>query len=124
MMLARKLDHGAQAICGALPIDTPVSSRPLAQAATVFLLVRGMDCPACTLRVRNALLHIEGVMAADVALNRGLAKVWYDAKRVQPETLAAQLPTLADDAMHHYTAQLIIVSGEIIGGDTDRQYAG
>ena len=100
------------------------SPRQLAQAATVILLVRGMDCPACALRVRNALLQIEGVVAADVALDHGLAKIWYDAQRVQPELLAVRLPTLADDANHHYTAQLVVVSGEVTGVDKDRHYAG
>lgn len=116
-MLSREPDHGRHASCLVMPIDKPASPQQLAQAETVFLLVRGMGCPACALRVRNALLQIEGVVAADVALNRGLARVCYDTNVVQPETLAARLPSLADDARHHYKAQLIVISDERTGGN-------
>lgn len=116
-MLSHELDHARHASCLVMPIDKPVSPQQLAQADTAFLLVRGMGCPACALRVRNALLQIEGVVAADVALYRGLAKVWYDAKLVQPETLAARLPAVADDARHHYKAQSIVIAGECTGGN-------
>jgi copper chaperone CopZ len=116
-MLSHKLNQGQHASCLVMPIDKLASSQQLAQADTVFLLVRGMGCPACALRVRNALLQIEGVVAAEVALHRGLARVWYDASRVQPELVAAQLPGVADDAMHHYTAHLIVLAGEPTGGN-------
>lgn len=116
-MLSRELDHGQHASCLVMPIDKPASVQQLAQAETVFLLVRGMGCPACALRVRNALLQIDGVVAADVALHRGLAKVWYDANMVQPETLVARLPAYADDEKHHYRAHLIVISGEPAGGN-------
>jgi hypothetical protein len=98
-----------------MPIDKPASPQQLAQAESVFLLVRGMRCPACALRVRNGLLQIEGVVAANIALNRGLARVWYDAKLVKPDMLAARLPAAADDARHHYTAQLVVFSDEVGG---------
>jgi copper chaperone CopZ len=93
-------DHGQHANC-------QVGPQSLAQAKTAFLLVRGMGCPACALRVRNGLLQIEGVVAADVYLSYGLAKVSYDPNGVQAGSLAARLPSVADDARHHYTAHLL-----------------
>lgn len=117
MMLSREPDHGRHASCLVVPIDKPASTQQLAQAETVFLLVRGMGCPACALRVRNGLLQIEGVAAADVDLGHGLAKVWYDPTLVQPESLAACVPALANDAGHRYTAHLIVIAGELAGGN-------
>lgn len=116
-MLLHDPGHGQHTNCQVTPLDKPASAQQLAEAETRLLLVRGMGCPACALRVRNALLQIEGVVAANVALNRGLAKVWYDAKLVQPEALVAHLPSLADDAGHHYTAQLVVFSDELGGND-------
>jgi copper chaperone CopZ len=74
--------------------------------------VHGMGCPACALRVRNALLQIEGVVAADVVLSHSIAKVWYNPAVVQPETVAARLPDHANDARHHYTANPIVLAGQ------------
>lgn len=116
-MLSREPDHSRHANCLVMPIEKPASAQQLAQAETVFLLVRGMGCPACALRVRNALLQIEGVVAADVVLNRDLARVWYDPSVTKPEVLTARLPAVADDARHHYTAHLIVISGELAGGN-------
>jgi copper chaperone CopZ len=92
------------------PIEKKVSVQQLAQAETLILVVRGMGCPACALRVYNGLLGIEGVLAVKVALRYGLAKVWYDAGRLQPETLPELLPVVTSDGWHHYTAHILDLS--------------
>ena len=108
-MNLRDPDHGRHANCQVTALERPVSPQQLAQAETVVLLVRGMGWPACALRVRNGLLQIDGVVAAEVVLSHGLAKVWYDTAALQPESLAARLPAMADDARHHYTAHVLAV---------------
>ncbi|HXF59989.1 MAG TPA: cation transporter [Caldilineaceae bacterium] len=117
MLHVQDLNHDKHARCQAMPAAKPASAEQLAQAETVFLLVQGMGCPACALRVRNGLLQIEGVVAADVVLSHGLAKVWYDPAVLQPETLAARLPALADDGRHHYSASPLVFSSERVGGN-------
>lgn len=116
-MLVRDPIHDQHANCQVTPYVKSVSPQQLTEAETAFLLVRGMGCPACALRVRNGLLQIEGVVAADVLLSHGLAKVWYDPRAVQPESLVARLPALADDARHHYTARLLAVFDQPSGGN-------
>jgi hypothetical protein len=54
---------------------------------------------------------MEGVVAADVILERNLAQVWYDPEVLHPQNLTASLPALTADGRHHYTAQLIVISG-------------
>jgi hypothetical protein len=54
---------------------------------------------------------MEGVVAADVILERNLAQVWYDPGVLHPQNLTAYLPALTADGRHHYTAQLIVISG-------------
>ena len=114
-MVLRDPDHTRHAKYLVTPSQEPANPEELAQTETAFLLVRGIGCPACALRVRNGLLQIDGVVAADVVLSHGLAKVWYDPKAVQPESLAARLPALADDAGHHYTAHLLAVPDQLSG---------
>jgi copper chaperone CopZ len=111
-MLFREPTHGQHASGQIISIDNSAGAQQIAQAETVYLLVRGMGCPACALRVRNGLLQIDGVLAADVVLSRGLAKVSYDPRVVQRESLATRLPPLADDGKHHYTAHLIVFSDQ------------
>lgn len=109
--------HGQHTNCQVEPLHKPVSKQQLAQAETAYLLIRGMGCPTCALRVRNALLQVEGVVAADIHLDYGVARVWYEPQVVQPETMGRRLPELADDGRHHYTAQVIVFSGEADGED-------
>jgi hypothetical protein len=117
-MLFHKPTHSQPASCQVVPPIKPVSPEQLAQAATVIILVRGMGGPACALCVRNGLLQIEGVVAATVLLTHGLAKVWYDPKVLQPETLPARLPAVADDASYHYTAHLLVDYEQVSAGSS------
>lgn len=104
--------HDQHTCCQVKPLRKAVSEQQLAQAETVYLLIRGMGCPTCALRVRNALLQVEGVVAADIHLDYGVARVSYEPQVVQPETVGRRLPELADDGRHHYTAQVIVFAGE------------
>lgn len=99
------LDHGTG--CHVTPFSKVVSQEQLSQAATALLLVRGMGCPTCALRVRNGLLQIDGVLAADVVLSSSLARVWYDPGVVQPDFVASAMSAFAGDGKHHYTAHLL-----------------
>ena len=109
-------NFGQHDSCQVIPLDKPASLQQLAEAETAFFLVSGMGCPTCAMRVRNGLLQIEGVVAADVILNRHLAKVWYDPEVLQPESLAVRLPAMTADGRHQYTAHLLAVSGQSSGG--------
>lgn len=101
--------------CQVAPLHKPVIAEQLARADMAFLLVRGVACPACATRVCNGLLQINGVIAADMVLEQALhsqrfAKVWYDPQVLQPETIVMRLPAVSNDAHHHYTAHLVVIS--------------
>lgn len=95
--------------CQVTPMHATANEAQLAQASVLFLAVEGIGCPTCTQRVRNGLLHIQGVLDASVELESGLAKVWFDDGVVTPATVAADLPAAAGDARHNYTARLLAV---------------
>lgn len=102
--------------CHVVPVVKTANRDQLARARVALLLVRGMGCPTCALRVRNGLLQMDGVVAADVALSSALAKVWYDPGVVQPDVFASGLPASTEDGRHHYSAQVLEVFDPSFGG--------
>lgn len=95
--------------CHVTPITKVVSQDRLSRASTAFLRIGGMGCPTCALRVRNGLLQIEGVLAADVVLSSARARVEFDANVVQPDALVSGLPAFTEDGRHLYTAHVLEV---------------
>lgn len=64
------------------PIKKMVSMDQRRDADRVWLSIEGMSCPDCAIRVRNGLISLEGVYAADVYLGMALAEVFYDSRKV------------------------------------------
>lgn len=104
------LQYHSTSSCGCsvevLPQRVP-SPEQLRGASGVFLLVSGMGCPTCALRVRNGLLGLDGVLDAQVNLGRGLAQVLYDPARLQVEQLPQAVAAAGRESHHHYSAQLL-----------------
>lgn len=75
-------------------------------ACLVVLLIRGMSCPTCALRVRDALLRVDGVLSAEIGLERGLARLRVDPTRWQPSAVTAALAA-AGDPHHPYTGRIL-----------------
>ena len=103
--------HSGEASCHVEPLHKAVDPQRLSGAPLVYLLVRGMGCPACAMRVRNALVRVDGVLAADVFLGQGVARVHYDPARVAVEELPRALSAADGSGRHHYTAQIVVFSG-------------
>jgi copper chaperone CopZ len=57
--------------------------------ATAVLRIDGLVCSACAVRVRSRLEDVDGVSSARVDLERGEARVVYDATYATPEALVA-----------------------------------
>lgn len=53
----------------------------------IELQVKGMTCEHCVMTVTQALKSVEGVRAADVNLEKELAKVTYDSSKASREDL-------------------------------------
>lgn len=93
--------------CHIEPLEKPIDPLALQSATAVFLTVQGMGCPRCAMRVRNGLLELEGVLAADVFLAEAMALAAYDPARVETGDLIAAVAAAGDDGRHHYQAQLV-----------------
>ena len=93
--------------CHVDPLEKPIDSQAIEGAVAAYLQVGGMGCPNCAMRVRNGLLGLGGVFAADVDLAQGLAAAAYDPQQVTTEDLIQAVAGAGNDGHHHYFAQLI-----------------
>ena len=93
--------------CHVEPIEKPVDRAALSRAMTAYLVVWGMRCPRCAVRVRNALLGLDGVLVADVFLDEGIAAVSYDPERMNAEDLVVAVAFAGDGERHRYQAEVV-----------------
>lgn len=71
------------------PKATVVEKGGAGAESTATLRIEGLLCSACAINVRRRLERVPGVRSAEVDLERGEARVAYDAARAKPEALAA-----------------------------------
>jgi len=95
--------------CHVEAVEKPLEEAALATAMAAYLSVSGMGCPRCATRVRNGLLTLEGVLVADVFLERGVAAAAYDPQRVAPDDLVNAVADSGNDGRHHYRAEVLSV---------------
>ena len=93
--------------CHVDPVEKPVDREAIQSAVVAYLQVTGMGCPNCAARVYNSLLCLEGVLAADVELEHGLAAAAFDPERVTAEGLILAVAGAGNDGHHHYAARLL-----------------
>lgn len=100
--------------CTAKPIEKPCDESELSHAWTAYLIVRGMGCPHCVVRVYNALLSINGVLQvsvplgkAGVVLEQDIAVVVYDPRKVEPLDLVKAIDRAGRESGYEYTADVM-----------------
>ena len=72
-----------------------------------WLAVRGMGCPNCSNRVRNSLLELDGVSAAQVDHRRGVAIVDFNPTMATVFDLVRAVSAAGGDGRHEYSGTLI-----------------
>ena len=93
--------------CHVEPLQKTYSARQLQDADRAVLSIGGMGCENCARRVRNGLLSLDGVYAANVHLNLALAEVFYDRARLSTHALEEAVRSAGDDGHHEDHARLI-----------------
>jgi copper chaperone CopZ len=66
-----------------------------------------MGCENCVTRVRNSLLSLNGVFAADVLLKLGMAEILFDGAKVSTAGLVEAVSRAGNDGRHNYRAEVI-----------------
>ncbi|MEX2161560.1 MAG: heavy-metal-associated domain-containing protein [Anaerolineales bacterium] len=92
--------------CHVDPFHKSFDEKDLSLLSKAGLLISGMGCPNCAIRVRNAILQLDGVNWVDVDLPTGKAQVAYDATKISPEKFIPAVATADPQGRHHYQAVL------------------
>ncbi|MDF1499740.1 MAG: heavy metal-associated domain-containing protein [Anaerolineales bacterium] len=71
------------------------------------LEIMGMGCGNCANRVRNSLLQLHGVVAAQVDHISGLGLVQFNPTMVSPRQLTQAVSAAGGDGKHEYAARLL-----------------
>lgn len=98
--------HAHPRCCRLEPTSKAGSAQELATSKTAMLLIWGMGCPTCAMRVRNALLAMDGVLTVEIALDQGVALIRFDPDRVAAETLPDVLASV-QEGHHRYAARVL-----------------
>lgn len=93
------------------PIRKTVFMDQRRSADRLWLSIEGMDCSDCAIRVRNRLISLEGVYAADVYRNMELAEVFYDRHRVSPHTIQQAVHSAGTRDERRYHVVVIATEG-------------
>lgn len=96
-----------EANCHVEPLDKIATQEELNKAHPTILAVWGMGCINCATRVRNGLLRLDGVVSANIDLERGLAYVDYIPSKTNLHALVLAVADSGNDGMHHYRAEII-----------------
>ena len=96
--------------CHIEAIEKPVDERGRRESAVAVLSIRGMGCDNCATRVRNALLRLPGVLAAQVQL-AGHARVNFDPERTRLQDLLDAVAGAGEGSNHTYAATGVEVGG-------------
>jgi copper chaperone CopZ len=93
--------------CNVEPINKTALDHVLDNADRILLSISGMGCQNCATRVGNSLFSLEGVYDANVMLNLRLAEIYFDEKRVTPDTLLLAVTTAGNYGHHNYQAEVV-----------------
>jgi len=99
--------HPQEGDCHVEPYSKPVEQRDVDQAYAAMLLVQGMGCPNCAMRVHNSLLQLDGVFLAEIDLQQGWVHVLFNPSLAPPSALIDAVAAAGNDGRHQYSARLL-----------------
>lgn len=88
-------------------IHKPFDEKDCSEITEASLLISGMGCPNCAIRVRNALIQLDGVNWVNIDLASGKAQVAFDATKISAEQFMPAVASADLQGRHHYQANLI-----------------
>lgn len=104
--------------CRVEPLEKPLDKDALSTSMVAYLVVGGMGCPRCAMRVRNGLLALDGVLLAEVHLEEGIAAAAFDQNKVNTNDLLWAVAAAGNDGRHNYSARLINqIPAEVVLGN-------
>lgn len=88
--------------CHVIPVEKIISPKELENTEKINLIVCGMGCPTCAMRVRNGLYALSGVIHAEVSHITAIANVTFNPELVTFDSLFEAVATAGNDGRHSY----------------------
>lgn len=95
--------------CHVEPLEKRITLEEQADLTDVRMLIWGMGCPNCAMRIRNSLLGLEGVVEAVIDHSAGVGRIFFNPSMVTPEQLEQAVVRAGGDGRHEYMARLVSV---------------
>jgi len=99
-------EHG----CYVAPVHKETDPERIRGRALARFALSGLGCSNCAARVRNALLSLDGVIAADVTLAPQQARVTFDPTQADPDQLTAAVHWAGIASRHRYSSAIVDVA--------------
>ena len=89
------------------PVEKAICEDELAEARMARLVILGIVCPNCAMRVRNALLRLDGVVSVDVDFKSGLALIDHVPSTTDDRALLFAIARAGTEAGQEFQAAVI-----------------
>ena len=88
LALVLVLGFGSAGLAGGCNAATTATHDAVAATHTATFAVEGMTCGSCSVTVRAAVNHLDGIASVEVDVDGGAATVTFDGSRVTAEQIA------------------------------------
>lgn len=95
--------------CHVQPVERVVTPEEQETTQNVALVIYGMGCPNCAMRVRNSLVALHGVVQTDVDHFTGLANITFNPTLLKVIDLVDAVGNAGNDGHHRYGVFSILV---------------
>jgi copper chaperone CopZ len=96
--------------CHVVPVEKIVTPEEQDNTEHLILVVQGMGCSNCAMRVRNRLFALKGVVSAEVSHLTALANITFNPDLVTQNNLSEAVANAGNDGRHSYQVISILAS--------------
>ena len=94
--------------CHVVPIEKTVTDEELENTQHLILMVQGMGCVNCAMRVRNNLFALKGVAQVEVSHFTAAANIRFNPDLVTLKQLFEAIANAGNDGRHVYKAVAVL----------------
>jgi copper chaperone CopZ len=94
--------------CHVIPIERIITPEEQENTEQINLMVRGMGCSNCAMRVRNGLFALKGVVYVEVAHSTAIANITFNPELVTLDNLFEAVANAGNDGRHSYRVTSVL----------------
>lgn len=88
--------------CHVIPVERIITPEEQENTEQINLIIRGMGCSNCAMRVRNGLFALKGVVQVEVSLLTAVANIKFNPEFVTLDNLFEAVANAGNDGRHSY----------------------